>query len=410
MNSYSQEPNSSLSGSTKINEHSVSFDRTNSHKIPFPPVGFCRLSRLDQLSKTEISSLAKLNFSFYTILLNLYSSNWQDEFKKANSEAKGLKIPMQVILQFGQDIDKELKDFIELCNSIFPFVEEVILLQKDFKVTPAGLLHKTLPILREGLHHVKIGIGSYNDLDEIIKQKPDLAEADFLSLPFQSGIDPDSIAYNHTDSAHQIEQIHSLKSASSSKHIYVIPMSLNAGLSFLTEDPAPLIANDKHVLSYLAASGKAISNFKSLIFSGIDSISFYENGGKTEVFSADHSNIKVENINSVPFFYLIREVLEMNSGFIIQAENSAPSLIDAFIFIAGGRIKVMLINLSGENQTISLGGVSHHAKIKMHDSHSIKEVFEHSEEFEKETGQEMSVHNARTSIVMQPFGIALIQE
>jgi hypothetical protein len=410
MNSHSKGLKSSILGGEKITEVSVAFDRTNSHKIPFPPVGFCRLSRLDQLSKAEIGSLAKLNFSFYTILLKLHTTDWQDEFKKANSEAKGLKVPLQVILQFGQDIDKELKEFIELCHSIFPFVEEVIILQKDNKVTPAGLLHKTLPSVREGLHHVKIGIGSYNDIDEIVNQKPDLTEADFLSLPFQTGIDPESVSDWHIDSDHQIELIHSFKTTYPSKQVYVIPMSLNAGLSFLSEDPAHLFSNDNRLISYLAASGKAISNLKSLIFSGIDAISFYENAGKVEVFTADHSNIKVENINLIPFFYLLQEVLEMNSGFIIQPENSSAALIDAFIFSAGGKIKVMLINLSAEKQVVNLSGLSQNAKIIMYDSQSIKEIHTLSEEFEKHAGKDISFHKNQAKIVMQPFGIALIHE
>jgi hypothetical protein len=410
MNSSSQGLNSSISGGNKATEISVSFDRTNSHKIPFPPVGFCRLSRNDQMSKAEISSLSKFNFSFYTILLNLYSNSWQDEFRKANSEAKGLKIPMLVILQFGLNIDKEIKDFIELCNSIFPFVEEVIILQKDNKVTPPGLLHKVLPVLREGLHHVNIGIGGYIDLEEILKQKPDLSEADFLSLPFQTGINPDKNSPHQIDSKHQVDLIHSYKTAAHAKDIYVIPMSLNAGLSFLAEDTSQLLEADSRLLHYLAASGRAISDFKTLIFSGANSISFYENGGKAEVFTADHSNINLEKINSIPFFYLLREVLEMNNGFIIQPINKSPELIDAFIFIAGSKIKVMLINLSAEAQAVSLAGISSHAKIIMHDSQFMKEILLQKEEFEENMRQDLSFRHGQAHIELQPYGIALIHE
>ena len=112
MNSISQGSEGISSGTNHSSEISVSFDRTNSHKIPFPPVGFCRLSKLDQLSKPEIVALSKFNFSFYTLLLNLFEEGWKDEFKKANNEAKGLRIPMQVIMQFGTEIESEIKVYI----------------------------------------------------------------------------------------------------------------------------------------------------------------------------------------------------------------------------------------------------------------------------------------------------------
>lgn len=392
------------------NEIFISFDRAKSHKIPFPQVGFCRLSRMEQLSKEEIRSMAHLNFSFYTILLNLSGFGWQDIFKMANNEAKGLKVPMQVLLQFGSEVENELREFIELCQTVFPFIEEVIILQNNNKVTPPGLLHQILPILREGLHHVKIGIGSYTALDALKEHKPDLTDADFLSLPFQNGISPDSSRETKNETLHQIELIHSLKSAYFPKHIYVIPLSLNSGWFHLSQNGVAFFKNDEQLMPLLDVSGRAISNFKSLIFSGADSISVYENGGRSEVFSANQSEIKFEKITTVPFFYLLNEVLEMNNGFIIQAENNSPSLVDVLILIAGTKIKVMLINLSREKQIISLGGISIHAKIRIVDSESIKEILNQPDESRVMTGKEISYHNAMANIVLPPLGIGLIQE
>ncbi len=410
MTSIPQSSDNILSGSDHSMEISVTIDRTNSHKIPFPPVGFCRLSRLDQLSKPEITALSKFNFSFYTLLLNLFEEGWKEEFKKANNEAKGLKIPMQVIMQFGTDIESELKDFIELCNSIFPFVEEVIVIQKDHNVTPDGLLHRVLASLREGLHHVKIGVGGFRSLEEICAQKPDLSDADFLTIPFQTGLDPESIARKHLDTKHQIDQVHSLQSAAHPKDIYVTPMSLNAGLSFLAADPSLLFVSESKVVSYLAASGKAISDFKKLVFSGVNSISFYENGGKTEVFTADHSKTNLEKINSIPFFYLLREVLEMNNGFIIEASNSLSSVIDSFVFTASGKVKTMLINLTAEPRKVLLFGISIHSKIINHDASSIKDALLIDDSLTPIPGVDLNFQNGSAVINMQPFGIALIRE
>ena len=410
MNSVSQGSDHASSGNVHNPDIIISFDKANSHKIPFPPVGFCRLSRLDQLAKAEIEALSLFNFSFYTILINLFEEGWKDEFRKANSEAKGLKIPLQVILHFGFDIETEIKDFIELCNSIFPFVEEVILMQKDHHVTPPGLLHKVLSSLREGLHHVKIGVGGFRSLEEIVQQKPDLTEADFLTIPFQTGIHPETLNDTQFDTKHQIEQVHSLKSISHSVDIYVTPMSLNAGLTYLAADPSVLFVPVNKIVSYLAASGKAISDFKSLIFSGVNSISFYENGGKTEVFTADHSSTSLEKINSIPFFYLLREVLEMNNGFIIKAANSCPSDVDSFVFTAGGKVKVMLINLTQDVQKVVLTGISMHARIINHDSTSIKEALVSTGGKTENTGHEINFLHGNANIELQPYGIALIHE
>jgi hypothetical protein len=410
MNSFSEDAKPSSFSNNQNKEITVSFNRANSNKIPFPPVGFCRLSRVDQLSKPEIKALASFNFSFYTILLNLYSDNWKDEFKKANTEAKGLKIPMQVILQFGTEIDAELSAFIEICNTIYPFVEEVIILQQSHDSTPNGLLQQVLGSLREGLHHVKIGVGGYRGIDEIAAKQPDLTDADFLTIPFQTGIDPESSHDKQFNTRQQIEFIRKFKAQTSNKDIYVTPMSLNAGLVNLLHDPSSLFSSDKRVLSYLAASGKAISDFKSLIFSGVNAISFYENGGKNEVYTADHSSYNLEKIRSFPFFYLLREVLEMNNGFIIQPENDRQDEIDAFVFSAGGKIKVILINLSSEQKIVKLEGISAHAKIINHDLVSIKNALLPPEAETVEPGIEIIFHQGKASIELMPYGIALIHE
>jgi hypothetical protein len=70
----------------------------------------------------------------------------------------------------------------------------------------------------------------------------------------------------------------------------------------------------------------------------------------------------------------------------------------------------MLINLSGGKQSISLSGISHHAKIEMFDSKWIKKVLARSNENESHIGQELSFHDGHTNILLEPFGIALIQE
>lgn len=404
MESSVQGVSGSVSGKEAITQINVIIDKQNSHKIPFPPVGYCRHARLEQLTKPEIAALSQFNFSFYTVLLELSDPLWKDDFKKANNEAKGLKIPMQVILSFSSSVDSELSSFIEICNFIFPFVEEVIILQAEHKITPDGLLQKILPSLREGLHHVKVGIGSLEDINEIVNARPAMNDADFLSVPFIL-TEKDTV-----NTLRQLDLVHTLKSGSHGKDIYLNPLNFKAGLKEYSLDPEGSWSTEQQKKDSIYNSGKLISIFKSLVFSGAGAISIYENDEKSPIFKVDYSNVNLEKIASFPEYFMLKQVLEMHNGFIIQTNTSAPGSLDAFVFTAGGKTKVILINLSSAELSVSLSGISAHASYITFDAVTLLPILSQPGLKPEEYSKPVECSHNHADFHIAPYGMVIVHE
>ena len=310
-----------------VSECTLRFDFSTVPGIPFPPTGLCRSNSAPPLQSGDINLLRQVGFSHYTVHLEMYMDGWQEVFRKANSEAKGLKVPMLVELVFGTNVQGELEEFIGLCNSIFPFVDEVLVLQRDHPATPDGLLQKILPVIREGLHHVRLGVGTVSGFHVLAEQPNDLSDVDFIVYTIPS--DP---AYLQQVAG----EIQSARSFAGGRNVYVKLEQMRSA------------STDHALLMHDACN--FLSRVKVVLESGVDSLSLANS-------TDEHGLLRIQEQELHPDYFILTDLLSLKHGFVIPMLNEVPGPLIVLAMKAGASQMIMIANPSHQKVFIKLEGL-----------------------------------------------------
>ena len=308
--------------------HDIAVRFSENKHIPFPPVGICRNGSASLFQAEKLDLLKQASFTHYQVKVELHSKDWQERFRMANTEAKKLKIPMQVCLIFGKNAADELGSFIDLCNTVFPFIEEVIVLHKDSEVTPAGLLPGILPSLQEGLHHVKIGVGTLDGFDALEHDPPEMSGAAFLTFSV------------HVD-AHMQRTVSGIMSdaltMAGGQEVYVSAFSRSG--------------NDRSAENLMQQVAGIINLIKALIEAGAASVCAGETIGSGGMF-------ETADAGPSAMYFLLREILSMNKGYMMVPEMKPGNSAAVIGLKAGSQHKLILVNPTAETLNFNIEGIA----------------------------------------------------
>jgi D-apionolactonase len=383
-------------------------------EIPFPCIGVARSSRPEPLTAIEAGWLRELNFTHYHVSISLGKENWQEDFKKANAEAKALKLPLQVALRLSANEKAELEEFIMLCNDIFPFIEEVMIFKEQEPVTPPGFLEALLPILRDGLHHVKLGVGTREDFVEINRHRPSEPDADFITFSLNPQVhasDPQTLVENIEGQKYIFESLHSFIG---DKSIYVGPVRLKPAdrdVYHAATDNPPASMDPRQ--ASLFAAGWTTGTIKVLAESGATAITLFETVGEQGLLFGDHKSLFPGSFDSeqsrvFPVYYLLREVMSMNHGFVIACNCTQPLKSNALLLSHDNTRKLFIVNHTFEQLTTSVPGITGSYTSKILDLSSLKDAAGDPAYFSSLAGTEQMAGPEGVSCELGPCAIAIL--
>lgn len=359
--------------------HDISVHFSENRQIPFPPVGLCRTDTASPIEAVKLDLLKQASFTFYQVKVELFRNEWSERFRMANTEAKKLKIPMQVCLVFGDNADDELETFIELCNSVFPFIDEVIVLRRNCEVTPSGLLPGILSSLREGLHHVKIGVGTLDEFDALEHDPPAMAGAGFLTFSVHGQIP-----------AHR--SVSSIMSAAltlaAGQEVYVCAFS-GAGNE---ESHANLTQNTAGIIHLINA----------LIEGGAASLCAGETIGAGGMFDTEESGPSA-------VYFLLREILSMNKGFMLVSEIEPASEAGIIGLKSGSQYKLILVNPTAETMNFHIDGIPGIHTARLLSPVGMIKLADNPELFGQSERKAIVMDNNSLKFALDSFNIAILE-
>lgn len=367
--------------SSRVNAevHDVSVHFSENRQIPFPPVGLCRTDTTSPVEASKLDLLKQASFTHYQVKVDLFRNEWPERFRMANTEAKKLKIPMQVCLVFGDHANDELVAFIELCNSVFPFIEEVIVLRKDTEVTPSGLLSGILSSLQEGLHHVKIGVGTLDEFDALEHNPPAMAGAGFLTFSVHG-----QFPSHRTVSAIMSAAL----TMAAGQEVYASAFS--AGGSERNQEP--IIQNTAQIINLINA----------LIEGGVASLCAGETIGAGGMFDTGESGPSA-------LYFLLREILSMNKGFMLASETEPASAAGIIGLKAGPQCKLILVNPTAGTMNFHIDGIPRIQYARLLSPARILKLADNPELFGQSERQTIDMDNNSLKFALDSFNIAILE-
>ena len=349
------------------------------HKtIPFPPAGLCRAVGAASLDPSEISMIRNGGFSHYNVFLALHREGWEDTFRKANSEAKGMKLPMMVELEFGEQWETEMMGFIALCNSIFPFVDEVLVLRKDHPVTPPDMIAQMLPSLREGLHHVKIGTGTTAGVDRLKAAHMADAATDFIAFTLPGIPDNEQIS----------SDILSARDLAAGKQVYAVMEQYRD----LSADPNVSMADACNFLSRL----------KCILEAGIDSLSIAYASGENGLLAEQGRKIH-------PDFHILSALTGFRNSFVVPLGLSPDDGVISLALKSGTAWLILLGNPTLLPVSVYLDDNKPDCRLRTLGPADLESLSSDPDQFGKQAAQPVTLSKGQQVLLLDPLTIAFLE-
>lgn len=146
-------------------------------------LGIAASVETETLPEKAINLLKSLNLSHYRIDLNPSSVNWVSDFSNHCENAALLSLPLEIALLLDNEYEKQLADFIGICQQNRLRVTNLLLFSTQSLTTPQELIHQ-IPHLKSQLPNVKIGIGTNYNFTELNRNRFELVDADFITFSY----------------------------------------------------------------------------------------------------------------------------------------------------------------------------------------------------------------------------------
>jgi D-apionolactonase len=336
---------------------SISDDKTK-----LPKMGLCVASHGESLSERELERLRTLNLSHLRVDLNL-AEDYQDTLGQAIKEAKRLNVKLELALLLSDNAETELTTIAKQLHEA-P-VLDVLIFHLAELCTSEPWLRLARDIFKA--HNVIAPIygGSNAYFTHINAEKPPV---DLLDGAVYS-INPQVHAFDNSSIAETCEAIISTiqtaKTFVGNKPLAISTATLKPRYNpydrtkhIPSPDELPPQV-DVRQLSLFGATW-TLGSLKYMTESnGLESVTFYETTGWRGVMEKERGSPLPEKFPSTPgavfpLYHVFASVAEFMGGEGVRSSSSHPLKVESFVLRKGEKQRVLLANMTNENQTVRL--------------------------------------------------------
>lgn len=286
------------------------------HKIRFPKIGYCRVKE-QPLTSEQIQLLKALPFNHYRVELELSHHGWKQELDAAVMEAKQLNTRLELVVFF---IDDQLKIFVEAIEVCSNYIESILMLHSQQKLTVRAVLQKLYPLIKEINPAIKIGYGTNGNFSELNRNLPlQSLQYDFVSFSINPQVhanDTRTLIENLEAQSHTLQTLQTF--IGSDKAVHISPVTFNRRLQqhsvsddFLTDYDERLQTNFGTVWTLITLRNLANAH-----------ITLYDTVGYGGIIST-HNSFK----NVSPLYKALAEIKASNPVWVLQSNDQTTANI-----------------------------------------------------------------------------------
>lgn len=389
-------------------------------RIPLPAFGLGVASHGQPLSEQEIDRLRALNLAHLRVDLRLAEPGFSEALRRASHEARALGVGLEIALHLTDDAANELSSLGQTLPSIQPPVARWLVFHAREKTTSARWVDLARQTLSGYDSDVPVGAGTNIYFTELNSSRPPATALDVVAY----SINPQVHAF---DNASLVETLPAQAVTATSarqfcgdRPLVISPVTLLPRFNPNATGPEPEPASgelppqvDVRQMSLFGA-GWTLGSIKYLAECGdVASITYYETTGWRGVMETADGSPLPEKFHSIPsgvfpLYHIFADVGEFAGGDVVPAQSSEPLSIDGLVLHRGGRMRVLLANLTDEPHSVHVSGLSERVQIRILDETNAETAMREPEACRATGGAMTATSGGDLVLDLNPYAVATI--
>ena len=333
---------------------------TGESKLPL--LGLQVSGEVDDLTDKQIERLKALYLDHVRVDLALSDESFVKDFRRASRQAKALGVSLQVVLGLGEEpaFGSLIKELKELQTPVSYW------LVRGGEPAHFELARKLLTPVSG---NAKFGVTRITNFVELNRARPE--DKSIQAVGF--AINPQIHAFDNASIVEtlpiQADAVKSTRQFAGNRPLIIGPITMAPQLLDGVDQPGgppmggplPAYVDKRQVEPFTAAW--TLGSVKYLADAGAQSATFFETVGWAGIMDADDVSSRPKEFPSrpgevFPVYELLREIGEFKGGSVRQVDTSDNLAAVGLALHKPGRMRVLVGNLTGKTQTVTLRGLS----------------------------------------------------
>ena len=342
---------------------------------------------------------------------------WRDRLRRASKEASAVGAKLEIAVELSKSASSELKALAEFCEQQRLEVLRWLILDAEAETTTENVLQ----LARQHLEpfDAPMGGGTNADFYQLNQFRPPAGLCDFI---FWS-MNPQVHAFDNASLAETPEaigsQIRSARAYFPGQPLLVSPVTLKPRFNpvatgpestpKLDELPPPV---DVRQMSLFGA-GWLLASLKHLVEAGLTSVTFFETTGWRGVMETEAGSPLPERFRSIPgavfpLYHVLADVGEFAGGEVMLSQSPDPLAVEVLALRKAARIRVLLANLSGQQQRVRVPWSGAAARLRRLDETNAMAAMTTPEQFRAQPGEMKQAPAQMLDVELLPYAVATI--
>jgi D-apionolactonase len=386
-----------------------------------PALGVQVASDGTTLDAHEVKRLNALRLAHLRVDLDLADLAFADTLASAVRDAQALDVPLEIAVHLANDTEAELAALRAALKYLRPRVARWLVFQAAEKSTNAGWVVRARPTLQAYAPDVPIGSGTNVYFTELNRGRPDLTQGDGPDFLCYS-INPQVHAFDNAslveNLAAQAMTVDSARAFSGGRPIVISPVTLRprfnavaTGPEAQTAEDALPFAVDERQMSLFGAAW-TLGSIKYLAESGVSSVTLYETTGWRGVMERAEGSRLPDQFRSIPgAVFPLYHVLHAlgGGGDIVGCASSEPLRIDGLAVRTGTLLRVLLANMSADEQDVRLHVNGQEARVRIMDETNAEQAMRDPEAWTATPGEMHPIADGVLPLRLLPYAVAFVE-
>ena len=386
-----------------------------------PRIGLGSASHGQPLSAQEIARLKQIGPGHLRVDLWMGVEGWREALRRASIEADALGVGLEAALYLGDAPEDALRALRGALDDESPRITRWLIFDSGTRHTEERLVLLARKHLGASSPNAIFGGGTDAYFTELNRQRPATESLDLVCY----SLNPQVHAFDNASIVETLEvqatTVRSARGFAAGLPVAVSAVTLqprfNPNATGEAADLGPDVLPpevDVRQMSLLGA-GWTLGSIKYLSESGAASVTYYETTGWRGVMEVEEGApipaAFPSNPGAVfPLYHVLADVGEFAEGHVLLSRSSSPLDVDGLVLQSGSRIRILLANLSSEEQRVSVGcdALGTRAQIKRLDGDNARHAMRNPETYRKEPGSPEPVTDGRIDLRLPPYGLARI--
>jgi len=386
---------------------------------PLPRIGLGIASHDQPLSPGEIERLQALHLSHLRVELHLAEPDCDVKLRRAAAAAGAIGATLAAALFLSDAAEVELAAFLNDLDEIKPPVHVWMIFHEGEKGTSQTWMQLARKSLASYDPAISIGSGTNAFFAELNRQRPPLAEIDFVCYSLNPQVHAfDNLSLVETLPA-QAATVKSARQFIGDKPLAITPVTLKMRFNPNATGPEPEPAAgemppqvDVRQMSLFGA-GWTLGSLKYLAGSDVQSLTYYETTGWRGVMETEAGSPLPDRFPSLPgsvfpMYHVFAAVSEFAGGRVVPSRSSNNLKVEGMALRKAGHTRLLLANLSPETQQVVIQGLAEQVTVAVLDETNVIEAMTAPETFRQQPGQVAPAPGGLLALNLAPYAFARV--